>query len=255
MIFSKIHFFSANDSRSFTSCGGDRQVYLWDTVTGRIIRQYQGHHLKINALSFNEDSSVLASGSDDKTVRLWDMRSRESRYPIQILDEARDSIGSVFIKRTSIAVGSIDGCVRVYDIRKGVMTADNLTGKTKFINLITSFLDAVTSVKLNSDSQCYLASLMNSTVQLVDGPSGKILNTFKGHEQVKYRLESCFTADESTVVSGSEDSMIYLWDLVDGKVKKTLKGHEKAVVSLAAHPKINSILLSASSDGTIKLWE
>lgn len=121
--------------------------------------------------------------------------------------------------------------------------------------LISLFLDSVTSVKLNSDSQCYLASLMNSTVQLVDCPSGKILNTFKGHEQVKYRIESCFLVDESMVVSGSENSMIYLWDLVDGQVKKTLTGHEKAVVSIAAHPKNNSILLSASSDGTIKLWE
>lgn len=112
-------------------------------------------------------------------------------------------------------------------------------------------------MKLGAGSQCYLASLMNSSIQLVDGPSGKILNTFKGHEQVKYRIESCFTADESTVISGSEDSIIYLWDLVEagGNVKKTLKGHSKAVVSLAAHPKNNSILLSASSDGTIKLWE
>jgi mitogen-activated protein kinase organizer 1 len=108
-------------------------VYLWDAITGRILRQFQGHHLKINTICFNEDSSVLASGSDDKSVRLWDMRSRESRYPIQILDDARDSIGSIFIRGTSVAVGSVDGCVRIYDIRKGAMTSDNLAG-TQMIN-------------------------------------------------------------------------------------------------------------------------
>ena len=201
------------------------------------------------------------SGSDDKSVRLWDMRSRESRYPIQILEDAKDSIGSVCVKGTSIAVGSVDGCVRIYDIRKGGMTSDNLKGKNdtskNYCN--SSFLaclDAVTSVKLNSDSQFYLASLMNSTIQLIDGPSGKVLNTFKGHEQTKYRLESCFTADESMVMSCSEDSIIYVWDwLMESGVTKVLKGHAKAVVSLAAHPKNNSVLLSASSDGTIKLWE
>ena len=90
--------------------------------------QFQGHHLKINSISFNEDSSVLASGSDDKTVRLWDMRARESRYPIQILEDAKDSIGSVCIKGATIAVGSVDGNVRIYDIRKGSMAADNLNG-------------------------------------------------------------------------------------------------------------------------------
>ena len=121
--------FRSHDCKSFASCGGDRQVYLWDSVTGRILRQFQGHHLKINSISFNEDSSVLASGSDDKTVRLWDMRSRESRYPIQILEDAKDSIGSVCIKGATIAVGSVDGSVRIYDIRKGSMTTDNLNGK------------------------------------------------------------------------------------------------------------------------------
>ena len=62
-------------------------------------------------------------------------------------------------------------------------------------------------------------------------------------------------SDESTVYSGSEDSLIYLWDLLDGNVPKTLSGHAGPVVSLSAHPKNNSILLSASSDGSIKLWK
>lgn len=121
-------FFSAHDSKTFTSCGGDRQVYLWDSVSGRILRQFQGHHLKVNCVAFNEDSSVLASGSDDRSVRLWDMRATSSRYPIQILEDAMDSIGSVCIKGSMIAVGSVDGCVRMYDLRRGLMTCDNLDG-------------------------------------------------------------------------------------------------------------------------------
>lgn len=115
-------------------------------------------------------------------------------------------------------------------------------------------LDSVTSVKLGTDSQCYLASLTNSTIQLRDGPSGKLLNTFLGHKQEKYRVESIFSADESTVLSGSEDSVVYVWDLVGGRVAGRLEGHSGAVVSLSQHPKHNSKLLSASADGTIKLW-
>jgi WD40 repeat protein len=123
--------------------------------------------------------------------------------------------------------------------------------------MIVMFLhhvDSVTSLKLGNDSQCYLASLTNSTIQLMDGPSGKLLNTFKGHKQEKYRLESIFSADESTVLSGSEDSMVYAWDLVSGEIIRKLAGHSGAVVSIAQHPKNNAKLLSASADGTIKLW-
>lgn len=37
--------FSSHDNTSFFSCGGDRQAFCWDTTTGRILRQFQGHHL------------------------------------------------------------------------------------------------------------------------------------------------------------------------------------------------------------------
>ena len=120
--------------------------------------------------------------------------------------------------------------------------------------LLLLFTDPVTSVKLGNDSQCYLASLTNSTIQLLDGPTGKLLNTFQGHKQEKYRLESIFSSDESTVISGSEDSTIYMWDMLNADVVKKLEGHLGAVVSLAAHPINKSVLLSGSADGTIKLW-
>lgn len=109
-------------------------------------------------------------------------------------------------------------------------------------------------MKLGSDCQFYLASLTGSTIKLVDLPTGKILNTFTAHKQDKYRLESTLTHDESIVISGSEDSSIYFWDLVSGEIVNKLNGHGGAVVSLSAHPKENKILLSASADGTIKLW-
>lgn len=115
-------------------------------------------------------------------------------------------------------------------------------------------VEAITSVKLGSQSQVFLASLSDSSIQLVDGPSGKILNTFRGHQQEKYHVESVFSADESFVVSGSEDSKIYMWDLVSGKIVSSLSNHTGPVVSLSMHPKKNSVLLSASADGTIKLW-
>lgn len=59
----------------FASCGGDRSVFLWDVATQQTIKKFQGHSGKVNAVAFNEDESVLASGSFDTTVRLWDLKS------------------------------------------------------------------------------------------------------------------------------------------------------------------------------------
>lgn len=116
------------------------------------------------------------------------------------------------------------------------------------------FIDPVTSVKLGKDNQCYLASVSSSTVQLMDFPSGSALNTFKGHFHSKYRIESCFSADESIVYSGSEDSKIYAWDLVSGDQVSLLAGHSLPITSLAHHSK-KSILLTSSTDSTIRVWE
>lgn len=79
---------------------------------------------------------MLATGSDDKTVRLWDCRATSARYPIQILEDAKDSITALSIRGSTIATGSVDGNVRIYDIRKGCMNADNFTGNPKGVFIL-----------------------------------------------------------------------------------------------------------------------
>lgn len=121
----------------------------------------------------------------------------------------------------------------------------------RFLNCI---IDPITSIHLGKNNQCYLASVMNSSVQLIDGPSGTLLNTFKGLVHSKYRIESCFSSDEATVYSCSEDSRIFGWNLVTGEQVLGLSGHALPVTSMTHHPK-KAILLSASTDGTIRVWE
>ena len=48
--------------------------FLWDVATGKTIRRFLGHTHRVNAVDFNSDASVLASGSYDASVRLWDCK-------------------------------------------------------------------------------------------------------------------------------------------------------------------------------------
>ena len=70
-----------------------------------------------------EDGSVVISGSYDATVRLWDCKSQSTK-PIQVLDEARDSVSSLHAVGHEIVTGSVDGRMRVYDLRMGMMFGD-----------------------------------------------------------------------------------------------------------------------------------
>jgi WD40 repeat protein len=67
----------SSDNSRIASCGGDKVVFYWDVASGNTIRKFKGHDLKVNAVLFaGEDSSVVISGSYDKTVRIFDCRSR-----------------------------------------------------------------------------------------------------------------------------------------------------------------------------------
>jgi mitogen-activated protein kinase organizer 1 len=56
------------DNNRFASCGGDKDVFVWDVATSQIIKKYRGHTQRVNAVRFNKDDSVLASASYDRKV-------------------------------------------------------------------------------------------------------------------------------------------------------------------------------------------
>ena len=95
-----------------------------------IIKRYSGHNSRINAVSFNNENTVLASASFDASIRLWDLKSQQGK-PIQVLQDAKDSITSVVINKhqPEIVASSVDGHVRTYDLRMGELRSDFFGGK------------------------------------------------------------------------------------------------------------------------------
>ncbi|GAA6014981.1 hypothetical protein JCM10207_008692 [Rhodosporidiobolus poonsookiae] len=228
------------DNTRFASCGGDRSVFLWDVTSSDILRRLSGHVGKVNAVAWNEPASILASGSFDTTVRLWDNKS-QNRIPLQVLDESRDSITSIRIYEHLIMTGCVDGYVRTYDLRMGLMKAD-------------FFDQPVTSLTPVSSCSLLLVSTLDSTHRLLDVANGTVVQTFSGHKNTSYRSQSAVGAKEETIISGDEDGMVWGWDLETGAtLGKPFKAHEKAVLWTAHHPKEQQ-MVTASSDGTVKVW-
>ncbi|BFZ60031.1 WD repeat-containing protein 83 [Saitoella coloradoensis] len=230
---------SADNSR-FVSCGGDKTVFLWDVVQGRTVKRFSGHFARVNCVGFNEDASVVVSGSFDSTVRIWDVRSQMHK-PIQILDEAKDSVSSLQVTRDSIITGSVDGKVRTYDLRKGQLRTDTMSAP-------------VTSLQQTIDSGAVLVTTLDSTLRLLDTSQGTLLQSYKGHKNSEYRIQSCLGKNEEFVVSGSEDGNVYVWDLLEGGAVSKVTCHDGKVVSgVSFHPKENQ-MLTCGTDGTVTVW-
>ena len=229
----------AQDNASFASCGGDRTVFVWDVASGRITRRLAGHEQRVNAVAYNRECSILLSASYDKTVRCWDLRSR-SAAPVQVLADGADSVSSVATSAHQVLAGGIDGAVRTYDLRAGTLTTDTVG-------------QPVTHVALSGDGNCILAASLDARLRLLDLASGEKLAEYGGHKNGSYKLACCFSFDDATVVSGSEDGAVHVWDLVEAKQRLRLPAHRAATVGLAYHPTKHE-LLTASHDGACHLW-
>ncbi|EPY54275.1 MAPK organizer 1 family WD repeat protein [Schizosaccharomyces cryophilus OY26] len=211
------------DSTRFASCGGDRFVHVWDVSTGKVIRKFGSHLARVNTVRYNEDSSILASGSFDSKVRLWDCRSNSSG-PVQVLNEAKDSVSTIDIIEDKIIAGSTDGNLRTYDIRNGKIFTD-------------SFTHPITSIWTSKSGAFALVSVLHTSNHLLDLETGDILKSYSGKQNTNYRLRSCLDCMERFVISGSEDGKILLWDMEAGEQLSSIPTPNKSIVSdIVSHP-------------------
>jgi WD40 repeat protein len=70
----------APDGRTL-AVGVDQTVELWDVATGRVLASLTGHEKKVQCLAYSSDGTRLASGSHDRTVRLWNVTRDQAGRP------------------------------------------------------------------------------------------------------------------------------------------------------------------------------
>jgi len=246
---------SENNSR-FVSGGGDKSVFLWDVATAQTVRRFTGHAARVQAVGFGgDDAAVVVSGSFDGTVRLWDCRARGETRAMMTFGEARDGVSCVAVRGAEIYAGSVDGRVRVYDVAMGWVETDCIGA-------------SVTSVAPTKAGDGYLVSALDSTVRLMDRPTGKCLQGLRdggeaGFRNETYRVRSCLGMADSLAISGAEDGRVFVWDVLSGTVLHRLwhkkdggggSGGKKDVVSAVAWNQMRRMWASAGGDGEVVVW-
>jgi len=132
----------------------------------------------------------------------------------------------------------------------------------------------VTAVVPSQDATTYLVTSLDSHVRLMDMATGKMLNDFTGHSNESYRCRASFGHGEASVVCGDEKGLVWAWDLLDVSdlgpcltlanlrfAQGTImapnpppKAHHKVITWTEHHPIEAGELLTASADGTAKVW-
>lgn len=187
--------------------------------------------------------------------------------PIQVLDEAKDSVSSLHVLGHEIVTGSVDGRVRLYDLRMGMLHVDVLGRMLPFplpfpsssspspslshgvrADIYTG-IESITSIQQTKDGNAILVSTLDSTIRLMDKGNGHLLQTYRGHKNTEYRIRSRLGLADSVVFSGSEDGFLYAWDLLEGKVVQRMEAHGGKVASAVACNSVRKEWASAGVDG------
>ncbi len=212
-----------------------------DLPTGFALRHtLRGHSDEVTCISFSRDGKLLASGSYDRTARLWDLQTGKE------LGRLAGPASAVFSVSFSpdgrlLATGAYDGAVRLWDVETG-----------RQLRRLTGHDGEVWTVCFSPDGKTLASACWDRTVMLWDVDTGRQLRRLVGHEGVVN--SASFSPDSKLLASGSADHTVRVWDVQTGRQLRRLVGHTAGVfkVSFSLDGKQ---LASDSYDHSERRWD
>lgn len=201
-------------------------------------RVLAGHENGTTCVAISPDGTLMVSGSDDKTLRLWDANTGVSTGELKGHTKAVTCVA--FLPHgLRIASGSWDKTLRLWDA-----TTSTCIGELKGHN------KAVLCLGFSPDGRLIASGSQDTTLRLWDAMTGESIAELNGHTKEVTCL--AFSSAGHHIASGSRDATVRLWDATTGLNIGELKGHNDAITSLMFSP--NGLLASGSRDTTLRLW-
>ncbi|KAL4742401.1 WD40 repeat-like protein [Aspergillus similis] len=220
----------------------------------------EGHSEPVFSVSWSPDGSLIASGSIDNTVRIWDPATGQCKLVLKghsnlLASCSSDKTIKIWNPSTAQCTLTLKGHNKsVYSINwspDGALLASSSIDKTiKIWN--PGHRDKIMSTASWSPDGNRLASVLeDKTIRIWDLASSEYTWTLKGHSEQVTSISWAPNGD--WLASSGQDNTVRIWDLTTGQPISILEGRSDAINPISWSPD-GTLLAFGSSDYTIKLW-
>ncbi|XP_039985901.1 autophagy-related protein 16-1 isoform X3 [Xiphias gladius] len=213
---------------------------IWTVDDYRLRHTLTGHSGKVLSARFLLDNARIVSGSYDRTLKLWDLRSKVCMKTVF----AGSSCNDIVCTEQCVMSGHFDKKVRFWDIR-----AESIVRELEL-------LGRVTSLDLNHDRTELLTCSRDDLIKIIDLRTNAVRQTFsaQGFKCGADWTRVTFSPDGSYVTGGSADGALYVWNVLTGKVDRTLdRNHNSAINSVSWSPS-GAYVASVEKGSKAILW-
>ncbi|KAM9249365.1 autophagy-related protein 16-1 isoform 1-T1 [Dugong dugon] len=213
---------------------------IWTVDDYRLRHTLTGHSGKVLSAKFLLDNARIVSGSHDRTLKLWDLRSKVCIKTVF----AGSICNDIVCTEQCVMSGHFDKKIRFWDIRsESIVREMELLGK-------------VTALDLNPERTELLSCSRDDLLKIIDLRKNVVRQSFSapGFKCSSDWTRAVFSPDGSFVTAGSAEGSLYVWSVLTGKVEKVLSKQHSSSINAVAWSPSGSHVVSVDKGSKAVLW-
>ena len=225
----------SGDGAQVVSAGADKSVRLTNTANGQLIRDFKGAAAGVESVAVSPNGALIAANTADRRLLVWQVKDGQL-----LANVAQSATGLAFNPASNqLLTGGRDGALKLWAMPPAAPRT-------------LTHPDAVRAAVVSADGKRLFTGGADKIVRawnLADTRQPE--RQFSGHASALNAI--AVNSDGKTLASAGAGGLVRFWDAAKGQQTALLGAHAGPVTSLAFHA--NGQMLSASADGSVKLWQ